>query len=190
MGKISDKTKGDSERHTSPKDITQQNTTLGQISQPKALAPNHDCSKFSSGESILDTWLKKYGSHNAEQGYSAVFVCTDKNDSVVGYYCLSGYIIDKKLQSAKNAPKQIPALLLGRLAVDKNYQGQGLGHDLLKDAMIRAASVSKDAGIHTLVVHAKNEAVSEFYKRFGFDNISANDNLVLHLPIQDIIKNL
>jgi GNAT superfamily N-acetyltransferase len=65
-------------------------------------------------------------------------------------------------------PDPIPVVVLGRLAVDLNWQGRGIGPGLLKDAVTRALSVSQEVGVRALLVHALNENAKSFYVQFGF----------------------
>ncbi len=62
----------------------------------------------------------------------------------------------------------LPVLLLGRLAIDKNYHNKGLGSTLLRDAMLRAISVANDAGIFAILVQALSEQAKRFYLSRGF----------------------
>jgi predicted N-acetyltransferase YhbS len=72
----------------------------------------------------------------------------------------------------------IPMILLARLAGDRRFQGQGLGAELLRDAMLRAISVSDQAGVRGVLVHAKDDAARRFYERFDFEPLPGNE---LHL---------
>lgn len=79
----------------------------------------------------------------------------------------------------------IPAMLLGRLAVDKAVQGRGIGAFLLRDAMSRALSVADQAGMRLLLVHALNNEARAFYEHFGFE-ASPTDAMNLQLLVKDI----
>ncbi len=72
---------------------------------------------------------------------------------------------------------------MGRLGVDREYQGLGLGKDLLKDAILRALNAAELVGIRAILVHAKDEDAAEFYRRFGFFD-SRFDEKILLLPIE------
>jgi GNAT superfamily N-acetyltransferase len=78
---------------------------------------------------------------------------------------------------------QVPAIILGRLAIDKSYQGKGFGMALLKDAVLRAKQAEQIGGLRVIVVHAKDAAAQAFYSKYGF--ISAPDEpLTLFFPIE------
>lgn len=151
---------------------------------PCPIESKHKTDKFSSGEISLDDWLKTKALKNHASGASRTFVISE-DEHICGYYCLSAGVIahqqsPKKLN--RNMPDPLPILLMGRLAIDKNYQGLGLGAALLKDAMLRCLNIANDAGIVALVVHALHENAKQFYLQYGFLP-SPNDELTLILPI-------
>jgi predicted GNAT family N-acyltransferase len=76
----------------------------------------------------------------------------------------------------------VPIALLGRLAVDKQYQGQRLGHVLLADAVQRIEQASEVLAVYAIVVEALNPSVAEFYQSFGFIPFTENP-LKLFLPM-------
>lgn len=84
----------------------------------------------------------------------------------------------------RNMPDPIPVMVLGRLAVDRSVAGQGLGRALLRDAVLRTLQAADIAGIRAILVHAKDEAVAQFYRRHDFLP-SPIDPLTLLLPLQD-----
>ncbi|WP_414040938.1 GNAT family N-acetyltransferase [Acidithiobacillus sp. M4-SHS-6] len=82
----------------------------------------------------------------------------------------------------KKLPRRIPGVRLGRLAVDRQYQGKGLGDLLLVDAMTRAQRIHADAGGVGLFVDALDEQAAEYYRHFGF-KLAPGNPLLLFLPI-------
>lgn len=140
------------------------------LSSPTPIAVDHELDSFDSGELSLDEWLKKRALRNQVSGASRCFVlCNGKK--VIGYYCLSAGAISHESapkSMRRNMPNPLPVLLLGRLAIDKNFHNQGLGSALLRDAMIRAVSVASDAGVFAILVHALSEQAKRFYISRGF----------------------
>jgi GNAT superfamily N-acetyltransferase len=137
---------------------------------PTPLSIDHKLEPFDSGESSLGDWLKKRALKNQASGASRCFVIGNSKQ-VIGYYSLSaGAISHEKAPKTmrRNMPDPRPVLLLGRLAIDKNYHNQGLGSALLRDAMIRAVSVAGDAGVFAILVHALSEQAKRFYMSRGF----------------------
>jgi GNAT superfamily N-acetyltransferase len=117
------------------------------LTSPTPITPDHELTDFDSGESSLDEWLKKRAIKNHAGGASRCFVLCS-GTTVIGYYSLSAGAISHELAPKamrRNMPNPLPVLLLGRLAVDRRYHNQGLGSALLRDAMLRAVSISGDA---------------------------------------------
>jgi GNAT superfamily N-acetyltransferase len=140
------------------------------LSSPTPILIHHELDIFDSGELSLDNWLKKRALKNQASGASRCFVaCKDK--TVIGYYTLSAGAISQEVapkSMRRNMPDPIPVLLLGRLAIDKNYHNKGLGSALIRDAMIRAVSIASDAGVFAILLHALSEQAKRFYLSRGF----------------------
>jgi GNAT superfamily N-acetyltransferase len=153
---------------------------------PQRLSPSHGTAGFDSGSSQLDDWLRRRALRNEAEGASRTYV-VGQGDQVVAFYALAnGGVL---LQSAsgrvrRNMPDPIPVMVLGRLAVDRRCQGQGLGRALLRDAILRTLQAAEIAGIRALVVHAKDEHARAFYGRCGF-MASPLDPLSLMLALKD-----
>jgi predicted N-acetyltransferase YhbS len=88
---------------------------------------------------------------------------------------------------ARNMPDPIPVVLLGRLAVRREFQGYGLGSDLLRHAMARTLVISAAAGARALLVHAIDDAAIAFYRRYGFEPSPAHASTLM-LPVETIRK--
>lgn len=154
----------------------------------------HNRDSFSCGREELDAYLKKYALQDVKRNLTKVFVLEGRSpEEVAGYYTLSP-ISFSKLEMTQPFSKKlphypIPAILLGRLAVSLNFQGQGMGAKLLMDALLRIYRVSEDCfGIYAVVVDAKNERASAFYQHFGFIPFLKKTNR-LFLPL-DVLKSL
>lgn len=106
---------------------------------------------------------------------------------VVGYYCLAaGSVIRTDLPSAKlrrNTPPQVPVIVIGRLAVDKQFQRRRIGAGMLKDAITRALKASRTIGVRAILVHAVDDAAAAFYRSYDFLP-SPTDARTLLLPIE------
>jgi predicted N-acetyltransferase YhbS len=146
----------------------------------------HVIEHFDCGEPSLNDWLKTRALSN-EGRASRTFVTCD-GDRVTGFYCLSSgalATLDAPGKLKRTMPNPIPVAILGRLAVDKHYQGSGLGQMLLLDSLIKVHHASQSAGIRALIVHAKTEEVRPFYLRFGFASVPSNP-LLMSLPIETL----
>jgi GNAT superfamily N-acetyltransferase len=143
---------------------------LGEIGAPEKLSPEHDLSAFDCGEMVLDEWLRRRASQNEAAGASRTYVvCAGKR--VVGYYSLAvGAAAHEQVPGRikRNMPDPVPVMILGRLAVDKVFQGRGTGTGLLKDAVLRTMQAAEIAGIRALLVHAISDAAKRFYEVYGF----------------------
>jgi GNAT superfamily N-acetyltransferase len=90
---------------------------------------------------------------------------------VVGYYALAAGAVAHTIATGKikrNTPGPVPVMVIGRLAVDANLQGEGIGLALLRDAVLRTVQASEIAGIRAILVHAISERAQRFYERCGF----------------------
>lgn len=138
---------------------------------PSILSDHHIVDKFDCGEHTLDDWLKKRAAkNNATDTSRSYVICNNKNE-VVGYYCLSAGAISREStpkMMRRNMPDPLPVLVLGRLAIHKNYHNKGLGSALLRDAMIRSISIAENAGVFAILIHALSDKAKQFYISRGF----------------------
>lgn len=151
------------------------------------LKEDHLLDGFDSGETELDDWLVHRGWRNQLAGFSRVYVTTDGR-RVVGYHAVSAFALlraDATGRARRQAPSQIPAILLGRLAIDRDAQGRGLGAGLLRHAMELTVAASDTIGVRMLVVTALHPAAAEFYERFGLKPSPTNP-LDLMITVADI----
>jgi predicted GNAT family N-acyltransferase len=150
---------------------------------------------FDCGYPVLDDYIKKYAKQNHEKGIAKTFVAIDDSSSlqVDGFYTLSASTIEFESLSEsaqKGLPAYpIPAILIGKLAVDSAAKGQGLGTELLVDALLRAVKAAQDVAVFAVRVDALNSNARDFYLKYEF--IPFQDQpLSLFLPIKTIIKEL
>lgn len=147
---------------------------MSKIFAPEPIQEFHQLDSFCSGEPTLDNWLKQRAFKNEILGASRTFVsCIEKESKlkVVGYYALAAGSVAHSQVSNKikrNMPNPIPVLVLGRLAVDSQWQGHGLGTSLLQDAVLRSKAAAEHIGARVLLVHALSEDAKQFYEHFGF----------------------
>jgi len=142
-----------------------------QLGAPQPLAADHLLGEFACGEASLDDWLKRRAMTNQLSGASRTFVVTDPQGRVHGYYAMAAGAVSHQTATSsvrRNMPDPVPVIVLARLAVDHRAQGIHLGAALLRDAVGRAVSVSHNAGVRALLVHALHERAKQFYEHFGF----------------------
>jgi GNAT superfamily N-acetyltransferase len=168
-----------------------------QFYRPTLLDPDrHRRDEFTSGDSSLDDWLRRYAGQNRRGNTAAVWVIADATYRVACYATLSMTSVDRSASStplAKGAPLQVPALLVGRLATtDTRVTGLGLGTQMVKHILATAAELNVKAACRAVVVTALNPAAFSWSQRFGFDPFDAEDstNLDLYLLTKDIAATL
>lgn len=151
------------------------------------LTGRYDRNAFESGSAQLDTWLRQTAQQHQRRGISKTFVAVSDEEPtrILGYYALTVCeIFTEELPEdlARKLPRKTPGVRLGRLAVDRSMQGQGLGEHLLMDAIERSRRVLEHVGVHALFVDAKDERAAAFYRKYGFRPLP-DDPLRLVLPI-------
>lgn len=140
------------------------------LSAPTLLTVDYWLDDFACGVDNLDNWLKKRAYPNQINGASRTYVVSE-GKRVVAYYCLASGALELNNTPAsirRNMPDPVPIALLGRLTVDKVYQGRGLGVALLQDATVRTAQAAGILGIRGLLVNALSVEAKAFYQHHGF----------------------
>lgn len=151
----------------------------------EALTGDHILEGFSCGEESLDVWLTETAQKSEKLGDARTYVVS--TDRVVGYYCLSTGSVRRDESGgriARNAPEPVPVIVLGRLAVDTDHQGAGLGHILAADAIERCVAASEAIGARAIVVNPINDTARAFWIAVGFDELP-KDPSMLYLRIVD-----
>ena len=153
--------------------------------QVRTLAGDHDRQGFDCGRQELNDWLRQVARQHQNKGLSKTFVAVreDAPTRICGYYALTlAELENRHLPEAcrKKLPQRIPGVRLGRLAVDRRYQGKGLGELLLVDALTRARRIYTEAGGIGLFVDALDREAAGYYLNFGFD-ASPDNPLLLFL---------
>ncbi len=156
----------------------------------ESLNASHQRKVFDCGDTDLNIYLRQYARQNVKHRINKVFVATDINSpqTILGYYTLSaGSVRTNELpqEHQRRLPNYpVPIALLGRLAVDKNHQGQRLGTILLADAIQRVEKASEVMAVYAIVVDALNPSAVAFYRQFGFITFPGQ-SLKLFLPLND-----
>lgn len=124
---------------------------------------------------MLDDWLRQRAWNNLQSAASRTYVvCLTGSSQVVGYFSLSmGQILAQEVTGAmrRNMPRFIPAVTLGRLAIDRAYQGKGLGVGLLANVVERALRASQDVSARLIIAHAISASAEAFYLHHGFTRL-------------------
>jgi len=155
------------------------------------IEPLEDCHEragFCCGKPALDEFLTQRAGQYERKKVGRTYVALKPGEKKVrGYYSIAaGSVAFDHFphKISKRLPRHpIPVMLLGRLAVDRSAQGQGLGEKLLMDALDRALSLSAQLGIHAVEVHAIDDGAKAFYEKYGFSSLQGRP-LNLYLPIE------
>lgn len=138
----------------------------------RKLEPDDPVDIFDCGQPDLNHYLRRYAWSNQKANSAQTYIVR-AGSTIAGYYSLSVAGVDHAAVPPRVARglarHPVPVMLLARLAVSQDFQGQGLGAALLKDALLRTVQAADIAGIRAVIVHAKNEAVQQWYLRFGFE---------------------
>jgi GNAT superfamily N-acetyltransferase len=151
------------------------------------LSAAHDLTAFASGEPGLDEWLRRRALTNESSGACRTYVVAE-GARVVGFYSLATGAVTHVQASGRvrrNMPDPIPVVVLGRLAVDSRFEGQGIGRGLVRDAILRTLSAADAVGVRALLVHAKSEAAKRFYVRTCGLSESPLDPMTLMVTLAD-----
>ena len=150
-----------------------------------SLDETHDRSSFTIGSEPLDRYFRKQVTQDIRRRVTSCFVALSRNGRIGGYYTLSSasvFLGDLPKRLLRKLPRypSIPAVRMGRLAVDREFGGRGLGGALLADALTRV--VRSEIAAYALVVDAKDTTAAEFYRHHGFIE-TATEPLTLFLPL-------
>jgi GNAT superfamily N-acetyltransferase len=160
------------------------------LHRPALLGPGHAVSEFDCGKQHLNDFLRRFALENQRSGKSRTYVAT-RGDKVVAFHSLApgGVVpLDVPARIARGqGSRDIPVILLGRLAVDKTEQGEAIGTHMLLDALRRAVEGAEVIGGRAILVHAQDDEARHFYQRYGFE-ASPTDDLHLLMLVKDLRK--
>ena len=156
------------------------------------LGSKHNRAAFSCGVAALDRYLQKQAGQDVSKRVAAVFILTPDGVQIAGYYTLSAHVVnlgDLPANVARKLPRypNVPATLLGRLAVSTDFRGQGVGELLLLDALHRVLASTREIASAMVVVDAKDENARTFYLHHDFIPLPAQPNRLFY-PVKTIEK--
>ena len=157
------------------------------LQSPEPLSAAHRLDGFDSGVTSLDDWLRKRALPKQMSGASRTFVSCDAG-RVVGYCALAASAIATESAPGKfrrNVPDPVPVVVLGRLAITRSHQGQGLGRSMFQDAAQRIVQTADTIGIRGMLVHAISVEAKTFYLQLGLEP-SPLDPMTLVVTIADL----
>jgi GNAT superfamily N-acetyltransferase len=161
---------------------------VNEVRRVEKLRAAHPIESLDCGREALNRYLLRYAWQNQQAGAAQTYVGL-AGDAVIGYYTLAvGHVMPEEAPERLTkglARHPVPIMLLARLAVDRRWQGQGVGKALLKDAMLRTLQAADIAGIRAFAVHAKDEEARRFYLKFDFI-ASPTDPMHLFVLLKDV----
>ena len=160
------------------------------LTAPRLLKKDDDIGNFDCGEAALNHWFQRHAWGNQSSGATRTYVVMEAETGyIAGYIALTTGHVERECltkQDRRNKPNPVPILLLGQLAIDVRYQGQGLGSDLLQYAFRTAIAVSEKVGVIGIVTHPINDNARQFYQRYGFSRRLNTANGALFVRIKDL----
>jgi len=136
----------------------------------EALGDAHQFEGFDCGNEDLNGWLINYARHGVRQG-TRTYVVVDDDDRLAGYFAVAPHVVEREetpRSIGRGAPRQIPAILLAKFALDRQVQGGGLGRELLVLALTTIVDAARAAGGKVVVVDAIAAAAASFYEHHDF----------------------
>lgn len=136
------------------------------------LTDGHNLDAFSCGHSALDRWLGEHAHQATRQGTRTYLLIEGRTEAVVGYYAITPHLIEREQaprRIGRGAPRQIPAILLAKLALHERLHGQGLGAELLIHALTTIVTAARAAGGRLIVVDAIDDNAASFYQAHDFE---------------------
>lgn len=166
---------------------------MEQFVHPLEINPldEHDVANFDCGDEALNAYLLQNARQHQRKMISRTYVATAANapNVIIGFITLTIRAmvptVDLPLGYQRRLPRTVPGYTLARLAIDKRWQGQGFGSDLLMYAIDRVRESAMNVAGWGFFVDAKNDGVAKFYERFGFVRMPSHP-LTLFMPIADL----
>lgn len=165
---------------------------MTELRRPALLDPRiHNREQFDNGEPVVDEWLRRYAGQNRRRDTAATWVIAGAADVVVAYASVAMTGIDRSAAPetlAKGTPDPVPALLLGRLAVDRRYANLAIGTALAAHVLATALELNEKAACRAVVVTALNASARSWWQRLGFHTFDPDqpDELDLYLLTSEI----
>lgn len=160
------------------------------VGPPRPLAESDNREMFDCGRDSLNNWFRRHAWSNQLSGASRVNVMTDAvSGRIVGYVTLSAAQIERAFlprPRQRNSPDPLPATLLGQLAVDKDFQGQGHAASLLLFALKTAMNAAQIIGGVGVVTHPLDDGVRAFYARWGFQDLPFDPRRAMMVRMVDL----
>jgi GNAT superfamily N-acetyltransferase len=167
--------------------------SLSNVPLIEKLSSQHQTRLFKCGRNSLDLFIRKHALINQHANSSQTYV-VQQDGIVIGYYSLSFSSVrwedaPPAIQAEMPSNYPIPVMLFARFAVHREFQGQGLGQALLKDAFLRTVWASEIGGLAAILVDAIDEKVVAYYRSYGFTECPAGERKLM-ISMKDVRAHL
>lgn len=166
---------------------------MARLNPPRPLGQDDRVEDFDCGLDSINQWLRRHAKRNQQFNVSRTTVFTDAaTGALVGYVTLSAGQIEREYlpkPSQRNQPAQIPVILLGQLAVDRRYQGQGFARQFLAYAVRTCLELSREVGCFGVLTYPIDDDVRAFYRKFGFEELPSDPMRAMIVRIVDLEAN-
>jgi GNAT superfamily N-acetyltransferase len=165
---------------------------MAEVTPPRPLSERDERGQFDCGRDSLNAWFRRHAWHNHVSGIARISVICDRGtELIVGYVTLSAAQIEREFLAKthqRNKPDPVPATLLGQLAVDKAYHGQGHARSLLHFVLTTALRASREVESFGVLMHPIDEQIRAFYKRWGFEDVPFDPRRSMIVRMADLEK--
>lgn len=147
------------------------------------LGYHHIIDRFDCGNDDLTDWLVQHSGHATRQGTRTYVLIREGTQEALGYVAIAPHLLEREelpTRVGRGAPRQVPAILLAKLALDVRLHGQGLGSELLVRTLHLIAEAARVAGGKLVVVDAIDDDAAAFYGRHDFVPVPGNPHRLIH----------
>lgn len=166
---------------------------VAEVTPPRPLAEDDDRNAFDCGRESMNAWFRRHAWANHTCGASRVnVICDATSGKIVGYVTLSAAQIERAFlpkAQQRNKPDPVPATLLGQLAIQKDYQGQGHAGSLLLFALKTSLRAAEAVGSLGVITHPLDDGVRAFYAKWGFQDLPFDPRRAMIVRMVDPRKN-
>lgn len=165
---------------------------MGALSKPRPLEANDNRNEFDCGRPSLNTWFQTHAWRNQQLGTSRTNVINTEHNKIVAYVSVAAAEIKREYlpkSQQRNRPESIPAVLLGQLAVDSTYQGQGIAQSLLFFTFHTTIRISEQIGCACLITHPLDDKARNFYAHWGFEDTPFDPRGSMIIRVSDLKNN-
>ena len=166
---------------------------MADLSRPRPLEQDDEREAFDCGQPSLDAWFRRNAWRNQQSGVSRTTVIADADGMVAGYVSLSTGEIRRDVLSKprrRNMPDPVPVFLLGQLAVDRKWQGEGLSSVLMSHAILTVLRAWESVGAYALLTHPVDAPARRYYDRRGFSALAGDARGAMILRLRDLAQSV